>query len=116
MTREKAVQRIDQASEENSTKLDLSGLKLKKLPPEIAKCTKLETLLLGKDEGGWGGNKLTEFPDAVLELTNLKILDLSSNRITSIPEAIGQLSNLTGFTSTIIRSPPSQRRLGNCRI
>src|SRR4028118_895213 len=98
MTREKAVQLIDQAAEENLTQLDLSGLKLKKLPPEIAKCTQLETLLLGKldeEQGESFGNKLTEFPNVVLELTNLKILNLSGNRITSIPEAVGQLSNLT---------------------
>ena len=69
MTREEAVRRIHRAAEENLTELDLSGLGLEELPPEIGKCTQLETLLLGKwdeekEEGV--GNKLTEFPDAVL--------------------------------------------------
>src|SRR4028118_1056085 len=96
MTREEAVRRIDQAAEEKLTELDLSGLDLEELPPEIGKCTQLETLLLGKwekEKRKLVGNKLTEFPDAVLQLTNLKILNLSRNQITAIPEAIGQLSN-----------------------
>ena len=98
MTREEAVRRIHRAAEEKLTQLDLSGLDLEELPPEIGKCTQLETLLLGKwdeekEEGV--GNKLTEFPDVVLQLTNLNILNLSWNQITAIPEAIGQLSNLT---------------------
>jgi len=98
MTREEAVRRIDQAAEEKLTELDLAGLDLEELPGEIGKCTQLETLRLGKFDGEkskWVGNKLTEFPDAVLQLTNLKILNLRDNQITSIPEDIGQLSNLT---------------------
>ena len=98
MTREEALRRIHRAAEENLTELDLAGLELKDLPPEIGKCTQLETLLLGKlDEGKrrWVGNKLTEFPDVVFQLTNLKILVIAKNQITVIPEAIAQLSNLT---------------------
>ena len=98
MTREEAVRRIHRAAEEKLTQLDLVGLDLEELPPEIGKCTQLETLLLGgkfdEQKREWVGNKLSEFPDAVLQLTNLKILNLSWNQITSIPEAIGQLSNL----------------------
>ncbi|MEG4972346.1 leucine-rich repeat domain-containing protein [Microcoleus sp. K4-B3] len=97
MTREEAVRRIHRAAEEKLTQLDLSGLDLEELPPEIGKCSQLETLLLGnfdEEKTTWVGNKLTEFPDAVLQLTNLKILNLSRNQITAIPEAIGQLSNL----------------------
>jgi len=101
MTREEAVRRIDRAAEEKLTELDLSGLDLEELPPEIGKCTQLETLLLGgkfdEEKEELLGNKLTEFPDAVLQLTNLKILNLSMNQITAIPEVIGQLSNLRGL-------------------
>ncbi|EGK89151.1 GTPase [Microcoleus vaginatus PCC 9802] len=98
MTREEAVRRIHRAAEEKLTQLDLSGLGLEELPPEIGKCTQLEMLVLAKfDEETmqWVGNKLTKFPDAVLQLTNLKILNLSHNQITSIPEDLRQLSNLT---------------------
>ncbi|MEG3987745.1 leucine-rich repeat domain-containing protein, partial [Microcoleus sp. S28C3] len=99
MTREEAVRRIHRAAEEKLTQLDLSELGLEELSPEIGKCTQLETLLLGgkfdEEKIEWVGNKLTEFPDAVLQLTNLKILNLGGNQITAIPEAIWQLSNLT---------------------
>ncbi|MEZ2249814.1 COR domain-containing protein [Microcoleus sp.] len=98
MTREELLQLIDKAADEGQTELDLAGLGLEELPPEIGKCTQLETLLLGKfdeEKRKWVGNKLTEFPDVVLQLTNLKKLNLHNNQITVIPEAIGQLSNLT---------------------
>jgi len=104
MTREEALRRIERAAGEKLMKLDLSGLQLEELPPEIAKCTQLETLLLGNlfdKKRAWSRktNKLTEFPDAVLGLTNLKILDLCFNQITSIPEPIGQMSNRQSFYS-----------------
>jgi internalin A len=47
MTREEAVQRIEQAAKEKLTQLDLAGLGLEELPPEIGKFTQLETLVLG---------------------------------------------------------------------
>ena len=98
MTREELLQLIDKAADEGSTKLDLAGLGLEELPPEIGKCTQLETLVLGKwdqEKKEWIGNKLTEFPEVVLQLTNLKILNLRNNQITVIPEAIDQLWNVT---------------------
>ena len=119
MTREEAVRRIHRAAEEKLTQLDLSGLDLEELPPEIGKCTQLETLLLAKfdeEKRGWVGNKLTKFPDAVLQLTNLKILNLSRNQITAIPEAIGKLSNLTGLSlsdNQITEIPDAIGKLSN---
>ena len=98
MTREEALRRIHRAAEKNLTELDLAGLELEELPPEIGKCTQLETLVLGKldeEKIEWVGNKLTEFPDVVFQLTSLKILSIVDNQITVIPEAISQLSNLT---------------------
>ncbi|MFM9265713.1 leucine-rich repeat domain-containing protein [Tychonema sp. BBK16] len=98
MTREELLQLIDKAADEGSTELDLAGLGLEELPPEIGKCTQLETLVLAKwdqEKKKSIGNQLTEFPDVVLQLTNLKILNLSNNQITVIPGAIAQLSNLT---------------------
>ncbi|MEG4320267.1 MULTISPECIES: COR domain-containing protein [unclassified Microcoleus] len=97
MTLQELLQLIDKAAEEGSTELDLAGLELEELPPEIGKCTQLETLVLGKFDEKKGksiGNKLTEFPDVVLQLTNLKRLLIADNQITVIPDAIGQLSNL----------------------
>jgi len=102
MTRDEAMRRIDRAAQENWTKLNLSGLDLEEVPPEIGKCTQLETFVFMEfqfmqfqEKGKERGKRLTKFPDAVLQLTNLKILNLYGNEITEIPEFIGQLSNLT---------------------
>lgn len=40
-------------------------------------------------------NSLIFVPQAIIEFTNLKILDLSYNRLTSLPDAIVQCRNLT---------------------
>jgi internalin A len=84
MTREELLQLIDKAADEGLTELDLAGLELEELPPEIGKCTQLETLVLGKwdrEKHKSIGNKLTEFPDVVLQLTNLKILSIPYNQM-----------------------------------
>ena len=68
MTPEEVVRRrIEQVVNKKLMELDLSGLDLKELPPEIFKCTHLTQLLLHQ------------------------------NLITQLPEAFGQLSNLTGL-------------------
>jgi internalin A len=121
MTREELLQLIDKAADEGSTELDLAGLGLEELPPEIGKCTQLETLVLAKwdeEKKEWIGNQLTEFPDVVLQLTNLKILNLNNNQITQIPEAIGQLSNLTElhlFYNKITSIPETIAQLSNLK-
>ena len=67
MTRNEVVWRIDRAAEERLTELNLKGLNLKELPPEIVKCT------------------------------HLTRLDLRQNQITYLSEALGQLSSLEGL-------------------
>ena len=69
MTREEAVRRIERAAEEKLRVLDLSGLELEEVPPEIAKCTHLVGLDLGN-------NQLTSLPDTIRSLSNLTSLDL----------------------------------------
>jgi Leucine-rich repeat (LRR) protein len=90
MSRTEAVRRIEQAIEEQLTKLDLSGLELKEVPPEIGKCTHLIDLDLSK-------NQITSIPEAIGLMSNIKWLNLNSNQITSIPPAIGQMSSLIGL-------------------
>ncbi len=48
MTREELLQLIDSSAHQGSTELDLAGLGLEELPPEIGKCSGLETLVFGK--------------------------------------------------------------------
>lgn len=47
MTLEEARRRIEQAAAEGWKELDLAGLGLTELPPEIGKCLPLESLGLG---------------------------------------------------------------------
>jgi Leucine-rich repeat (LRR) protein len=90
MSLKEAVRRIEQATEEKLTKLDLSGLELEEVPPEIGKCTHLVKLDLSN-------NQITSIPEVIGQLLNLEWLLLSANQISEISEAIGQLSNLLGL-------------------
>ncbi|XP_073130474.1 uncharacterized protein [Henckelia pumila] len=96
--------------------LDVSGNKLKKLPESIAGCRSLieldasfNNLMFLPTNIGYGlvnlqklsipfnnnFNDLTEVPETVGDLRNLKELDLSTNQIRALPESIYQLQNLT---------------------
>ena len=65
MSSDRLLQRINEAKEQQSKKLDLS------------------------DE------QLTQIPDAVFELTHLTQLNLSGNQLSNLPESISKLANLT---------------------
>ncbi|MEG3938070.1 COR domain-containing protein [Microcoleus sp. S36b_A3] len=112
MTREEAVRRIDQAAEEKLTELDLAGLDLEELPPEIGKCTQLETLLLGKVEGGeWVDgefspklitNQLRTLPEELRSLLNLRSIDLIGNPLGTMPELLLEMKQLESLNLTSI--------------
>jgi len=87
--------------------LNLAGLQLVILPPEVGEFIYLTTLILGdeiEEETGQGiftekkriprGNRLTTLPSTVAQLTNLQRLDVTNNQLTSVPVEIAQLSNL----------------------
>ena len=91
---------IDRAHAEGWQELDLSGMGLTDLPPEIGKLIGLKKLVLGKFDSETferHGNELTAIPDVVFQLSQLEELHLSYNRITEIPDSIAQLSNLTSL-------------------
>jgi internalin A len=112
MTREEAVRRIDQAAEEKLTELDLSGLDLEELSPEIGKCTQLETLVLGKvyQSSSVGGkwtpqpitNQLRALPEEVRSLGNLRSINLSGNPFGTIPELLVEMKQLKSLNLTSI--------------
>ncbi|MEG4808997.1 GTP-binding protein, partial [Microcoleus sp. F8-D1] len=113
MTREEAVRRIDRAAEEKLTELDLAGLGLEELPPEIGKCTQLETLLLGKVEKWNVGvdnkvtpepttNQLTSLPEELRSLENLCSINLSGNPLGRIPELLLEMKQLESLNLTRI--------------
>ncbi|EOY20885.1 Plant intracellular Ras-group-related LRR protein 9 [Theobroma cacao] len=60
------------------------------LPDEIGRLTNLEILNLSSNF-----TDLRELPDTIGELTNLKELDLSNNQIQALPDTFGRLDKLT---------------------
>ncbi|WP_081436028.1 leucine-rich repeat domain-containing protein [Desulfatibacillum aliphaticivorans] len=73
-----ALERIQEAEQDNRKKLDLSKIKLRTLPPEIGKLANLIDIDLS-------GNQLTELPPEIGNLDNLNRLDLQFNHLTKPP-------------------------------
>jgi internalin A len=97
MTYQAAVLKIEQARAEQWEELDLSGMGLTEVPPEIGGLGELRRLFLGrwdeeKDEGV--GNPLVDLPGAIGQLQQLEELHLYDTKITVIPELIAKLKNL----------------------
>ncbi|NEQ49478.1 MAG: leucine-rich repeat domain-containing protein [Leptolyngbya sp. SIO3F4] len=67
--------------------LDLSGQKLKSVPPKVFTLTELKVLILRK-------NRIEEIPEELGALTNLEVLDISKTRLVSLPASIGNLVQL----------------------
>ncbi|MEU7827318.1 leucine-rich repeat domain-containing protein, partial [Catellatospora sp. NPDC049133] len=70
------------------TELDLSDLRLTRLPDSFTTLTALTTLNLGH-------NKLTELPDSLGNLTTLTTLNLGNNELAQLPDSLGDLTALT---------------------
>lgn len=94
MSYEQAFALIKQAEREQWTGLDLSGMGLYELPPEIGRLTQLEELTLGYREKPLRFNYLQSVPSRIAHLTNLHTLDLRYNRLTALPDWMAQLTNL----------------------
>lgn len=84
---EVAQQRIASAASSGADKLNLSGLGLKSLPPEIGQLTQLKELYLCD-------NQLRSLRPEIGQLTKLRELDLKNNQLSSLPPEIGQLTQL----------------------
>jgi internalin A len=70
------------------THLDLSGLGLTHVPPEIGLLSALTELRLQR-------NQLTSLPPEIGQLAAMTVLDLADNQLTDLPQEIGQLEELT---------------------
>jgi internalin A len=98
MERDELLRLIDKAADEQWTELDLAGMDLTELPPEIGKLTQLEKLILGKYDDEILepiGNEITDLPLQIAKLTNLTHLEISGSLIAGIPLVITKLTNLT---------------------
>jgi nucleoside phosphorylase/GTPase SAR1 family protein len=106
-----AERRIEQARKEDLAELDLSKLGLTELPDSISRLSNLKTLSLHN-------NQLTELPDSIGDLSNLRSLHLSVNQLTKLPDSIGQLSNLRELylvENQLTELPDSIGQLSNLR-
>lgn len=70
--------------------LDAHFNEIRGLPLAIGKLTQLEVLNLSSNF-----SDLTELPDTIGDLTNLRELDLSNDQIHALPNTFGRLDNLT---------------------
>ncbi|HEX3144747.1 MAG TPA: leucine-rich repeat domain-containing protein [Pyrinomonadaceae bacterium] len=61
---------------------------------EAARRSGATELNLGNDWGAAGAAKLTELPDSLAQLTQLRKLDVDGNQLTALPESLGQLTRL----------------------
>ncbi len=88
-----AEQKIEEARRSGATELDLSGISLTELPPELWNLRNLKVLKLGYEYTGTK-NQLTQIPAEIGNLTQLQALDISHNQLTALPEWLGQLTQL----------------------
>ncbi len=84
---DEALKRIGDCGRRRAVTLDLAGLGLTRLPPEICRLTKLTALDLAH-------NRLATVPLEIDPLTQLQQLDLSHNLIESLPAALADLATL----------------------
>lgn len=87
---------LEQQSCERVTGLNLSGLKLTGVPPQLSLCVGLQKLNLS-------GNKLRLYPPELASLSKLKELDLSGNLLWRVPVLKGlSVLNLSNVRLTSV--------------
>jgi len=87
MTQKKAAQRITKVQKLNLTSLDLTGLKLTKIPRKVFTLKQLKQLTLRQ-------NQLSEIPKEIVYLPNLHYLDISHNQLSHLPFQMKDLALL----------------------
>lgn len=118
-----ALRMIQEAARTKAKELDLGGLELEELPPEIGQLSYLESLNLYYGYHSWdeddASNSLSFLPVEIAQLENLRKLDLAGNKLTVLPDEIGQLSNLVELNlsgNRLTELPKTMGRLTNLEV
>jgi hypothetical protein len=114
-TPQEVLERIESAKASGGKEIDLSGLSLTALPPELTELKELESLNLDGNSFSTipkglhlfpelqslnlASNKLVHLDLRLLDCPNLRSLDLDDNEITFIPGHIEQLKQLEHFSA-----------------
>jgi len=85
-----AEQRIEQVRRDGATTLKLRKMGLTQVPEAISQLSQLQVLDISF-------NKISSLPEAIGQLSRLQRLDISNNSISSLSEAISQLTRLQGL-------------------
>jgi internalin A len=104
-----AEARIVEARKSRNHLLDLLGLGLKTLPRSIVDIKDLRILQLSY-------NQLTELPKFIGDLTEIQELDLSCNSLTSLPLCIGELPKLVTLDVSGNQLSQIPETLSNARV
>lgn len=107
----KAEQKIAEALEAGVSELDLSNMDITELPDTLGQLFQLKALILY-------GNQLATLPESLKELDQLTHLDLSSNQLTALPDSLGQLTQLTSLDlsrNQLTTLPASLRKSTNLK-
>ena len=100
MDAEEVLSKINQAAVEEASELDLSGLGLKSLPPQVGNLANLTFLNLEY-------NELTALPSEIGYLTNLTGLVLAGNQLTRLqPEIVETLAHPRSRTHSVTFPKP----------
>src|SRR5436189_1341393 len=96
-----ALRRIELSISRGWETLNLAGLRLVELPPEIGRLTSLTELFLQ-------GNRLATMPPEIGRLESLRALNVSANRLVVLPAEIGRLTALTrlALDENPLQEPP----------
>jgi GTPase SAR1 family protein len=100
---------IRRAAQERARVLDLSNRSISQLPESIADLKELRSLNLSR-------NQLTRLPSSIGRLRKLVQLDISQNRIEELPQIIGDLTSLRELSlwaNRIARVPDDIGKLRN---
>ena len=87
MSREELLKIIEEATRDGREELDLSSIGISELPDEIGQLTNLRELILIN-------NQLMALPETIGQLTKLKTLHLYHNQLGTLPESIRHLTKL----------------------